>query len=196
MDQFEFFFAFFGLLLGLALAELLNGYANILREKVRPDWGLITPMLGLLIMVEIAATFIDAWGKLKDIDIDLIAFAVPGSIGVAYYVAAVMAVPRHVADWTSLDDYFYARRKWIVGLLIGANLGHLSTELPSVISAAQDGSSAFVPYLLRNVFLFGAYTALLLSNKRWLSITAIIAVLLFFAYVYGLRISWQELWSV
>lgn len=188
MDQFEFFFAFFGLLLGLALAELLNGFAAILREKVRPAWGFVTPLLGVLIVIEIAATFVDAWLKLKTVDINLVGFALPGLIGIAYYVAAVMAVPRHAADWASLDDYFYARRYWIVGLLIGANLGHVALELPTMLPLFEAERSILVRYLIANFVLFGAYLTLLIAKTRWLSIAAVAVLLLYFANSYGLRI--------
>lgn len=188
MDQFEFFFAFFGLLLGLALAELLNGYAAILREKVRPAWGLVTPLLGVLIVIEIAATFVDAWLKLKTVDINLVGFALPGLIGIAYYVAAVMAVPRHAADWVSLDDYFYARRYWIVGLLIGANLGHVALELPGMAAQFEAKGSVLLRYLIANFILFGAYFTLLTAKKRRLSVAAVAVLLLYFANSYGFRV--------
>lgn len=180
MDQFGFFFAFFGLILGLALAELLNSFAAILREKVRPAWGVVTPLLGLLIVIEIAATFVDAWLKLRSVNINLVGFALPGLIGITYYVAAVMAVPRTATDWASLDDYFYARRYWIVGLLIVANLGHMALELPAVLSEGR-----LVAHIVGNAFLFGPYIALLLSRWRWLSVTAIGLILFYFIMAYG-----------
>ena len=39
MSQFEFFMTFYSLLLGLGVAELMLGFANILRAKVRPRRG-------------------------------------------------------------------------------------------------------------------------------------------------------------
>lgn len=188
VDQFEFFFAFFGLLLGLALAELLNGFAAILREKVRPRWGVITPLLGVLVVIEIAATFVDAWLKLKSVEINLVGFAIPGLIGIAYYVVAVMAVPRHAEDWVCLDDYFYARRHWIVGLLIAANIGHVALELPTLAPRFQAEDVLLVRYLVFNSVLFGSYIALLVAKKRRLSISALAMLLIYFANSYGLKI--------
>jgi hypothetical protein len=182
MDQFEFFFTFYGVLLGLALAELLLGFANLLRERVQPKWGLLTPLVGLLVLVEISATFLDAWRKLQGIELSLAGFAVPTLIGIAYFVAAVMTVPRQVEDWPSLDDYFFARRRWIAGLLIAANLLHGATELPFLARADR---SAVLEYLAANTYLFGAYTVLLVSSRRWLSIAAVAAILLFFAVLHG-----------
>ena len=182
MDKFEFFFTFYGLLLGLALAELLTGFGNLLREKARPRWGTLTPLVGLIILIEISATFIDAWNKLQQIELALAHLAVPMLIGIVYFVAAVMAVPRHLEDWPNLDDYFFARRRWIVGLLITANLLHAVTELPFL---AQASGHQLLHYVLANAYLIGAYVTLLVTRRRWLSIAAGAAVLLFFGVVHG-----------
>ena len=48
MTQFEFFWAFYGLLLGLAVAELLSGFASLLRESAPPRLGVVTPLLGMM----------------------------------------------------------------------------------------------------------------------------------------------------
>lgn len=182
MDQFEFFFTFYGLLLGLALAELLLGFANALRERTPPKWGRYTPLLGLVVLIEISATFLDAWRKLQGIELDLPNFAVPTMIGIAYFVSAVMTVPRHIEDWETLDDYFLARRRWTIGLLVIANLLHAATELPFVLAA---NGQAQLTYLAVNVFLLGAYLLALLARRRWLILTGFGGVLLFFVFIYG-----------
>lgn len=39
MDQFEFFMTLYGLLLGLAVAELFGGLARVVQERTRPRVG-------------------------------------------------------------------------------------------------------------------------------------------------------------
>ena len=45
MSAFEFFFSFYGLILGLSVAELLGGFARTLNRNPRPRFGLLTPLL-------------------------------------------------------------------------------------------------------------------------------------------------------
>lgn len=182
MDQFEFFFTFYGLLLGLALAELLLGFANALRERTPPKWGWYTPLLGLVVLIEISATFLDAWRKLQGIELDLPSFALPTMIGIAYFVSAVMTVPRHIEDWQTLDDYFLARRRWTVGLLVVANILHFIPELPFVAAASGQAQLA---YAAVNAWLLGFYLLALFARRRWLILTGFAGVLLFFAFVHG-----------
>ncbi|WP_431469417.1 hypothetical protein [Sphingosinithalassobacter sp. LHW66-3] len=60
MSQFEFFMTFYGLLLGLAVAELMAGFANLIGAKARPRLGLFTPLLGFTVFIQLMATFLDA----------------------------------------------------------------------------------------------------------------------------------------
>ena len=84
MSNFELFMSFFGLLLGLAVAELMSGFANLARAKDRSKIGLITPVLGLVMFLSIMTSLLDAFRKLQDVPISLIGFALPTLIGIAY----------------------------------------------------------------------------------------------------------------
>ena len=55
MSNFEFVFSLFGLLLGLALAEVLGGLGTAIqsRRKVRIGW--LTPLLGLVIALDLTS---------------------------------------------------------------------------------------------------------------------------------------------
>lgn len=60
--SFEFFFSFYGLLLGLSAAEVAKGLANALgaRERIRIGW--LTPMLAGFLLLDIASFWLFAWG--------------------------------------------------------------------------------------------------------------------------------------
>jgi hypothetical protein len=122
MSQFEFFMAFYSLLLGLAVAELLLNFGNLVRAARQPRWGIITPLVGLNIFVQLVASFADAWLKLKGVSIDFAGITAPSLIGVSFFAAAIMATPRDAGEWASLDDYYFARGRWAVAALISVNL--------------------------------------------------------------------------
>jgi hypothetical protein len=187
MSQFEFFMGFYGLLLGLGLAELLVGFSNLLRERTPPRPGRVIPLLGVIAVIEIMATFIDAWTSLRGIEIRMAQLAVPMLIGLTYFVLAVVMVPRHLEDWSNLDDHFDQRRTWIVGLFIAANLLVILTEIPGLIELVRGGKWApLASYGLRNAWLMGGYAVLLFSRRRWLDIAAALAVVLFYVFNYVL----------
>jgi hypothetical protein len=186
LEDFDYFIVFYALLLGLAMTELLSGYANLVRAKTRPAWGAIAPLIGLLIFVEIAVSFIDAWANLRCVHVQLTELALPTVMALTYYGAAVIAVPREHSEWASLDDYFYGHRKWLAGLLIAANLLHLWDEWPSVRQTwARGETAALREYVASNLWLFGSYLVIFFSRARWLTVPAILSVLAFFAFVYS-----------
>jgi hypothetical protein len=53
MDSFSFVFSLFGLLMGLALAEVIGGFGSAIemRHKIRVGW--LCPLLGLLIAFDL-----------------------------------------------------------------------------------------------------------------------------------------------
>src|SRR5438045_635272 len=62
---FDFVFSLFGLLLGLSLAEVLGGLARTLKQRKVVRLGWLTPLLGLLVMVDLASSWALAW-SLRD----------------------------------------------------------------------------------------------------------------------------------
>lgn len=51
MDQFEFFMTLYGLLLGLAVAELFGGLARVVQERTRPRIGVMIPLIGVFCLL-------------------------------------------------------------------------------------------------------------------------------------------------
>ncbi|MES2442774.1 MAG: hypothetical protein V4574_08075 [Pseudomonadota bacterium] len=192
MTPFEFFMTFYGLLLGLATAELFGGFASILRERTPPRLGIILPLVGVIALIEIMATFLDAWMSLRGIAINMPQFAVPMLVGLVYYVLAVVMVPRHLDDWPDLDSYFDHRRPWLAGLLLAANLLLMITEVTAMVQGHRPSDAArLTTYVLRNSWLLASYALLLLSRRRWLDYAAAASVLSFYfvSYVVGALLS-------
>ena len=142
-------------------------------------------MLGLQILVEMLANYVDAWKLFRGVGVSLADLALPTFIGLLYYVAAVIIVPRQLSEWVSLDDYFDKRRKWIVGTLLLANATISATFTPSWLARfSEDGAWAGV-YVLQLGSLLGAYTFLLLTRSRRLSVVAILFLMLWYFVFYG-----------
>jgi len=185
MSNFEFFMTFYGLLLGLAVAELLGSFANLLREPVRPKLGLLTPLTGALFLVQIMTTFFDAFSKLRDVHINFAGLALPTLIGLLFFFGAVMVVPRRAEDWPSLDDYFFRQRRLTIGVMIAALVATLGIELPQVIGfVARSDWPRLTFYLWANVLLLAVQVVQLVARRRALVAAALIFNLVFLIYLY------------
>jgi hypothetical protein len=186
MSQFEFFMTIYGLLLGLGVAELMLGFANLLRSEPRPRAGLLTPLLGAAVFLQAMATFMDAWLKLQNVELNFRGMALPTLIGLCFFVLGIVTVPRDLDKWQNLDDYFWSRRRWTAGLLLACNLFIIGYEIPIVARMVQAGQTGrFAYYAVTNVALLTMILTAMFARPRRIVATALAGMCVFFLYFYG-----------
>jgi hypothetical protein len=191
LGQFEFFMTLYGLLLGLAVAELFGGLARIIQERTRPRIGIMAPLLGVILLIELVATFIDAWRNLRSVSIELTELAIPTTVALTYFALAAILVPRDFQEWPNLDGYFDHRRRWIIGLFLTANPLIMGVDFVAN-DIAESSSLDMLGWVARQVWLLGSYVVMLLSRKRWLDIAAAISVIVFYVFLYVAR---PQIWG-
>jgi hypothetical protein len=192
MSEFEFFFAFYGMVLGLAAAEVLNGVGGMVRDRRVTVVGWQTAMLTALVMVGICVTWIDAWESLRGVDVTLEALAAPLGIAGCYYLAAVTLFPQDIDEWASLDAYFAERKRYTAAFLLGAGVLVSVTYLGKFIDALANEPHLFWGWLLPyNLLIIGLLIALILvRGRRWnIAVMAALIVVLMAPYWAG---SWSE----
>ncbi|WP_428151798.1 hypothetical protein [Brevundimonas sp.] len=122
MSPFEFFFSFYGLLLGLSVAVLLTGFTNVLKQRKRVRVGWLTPLLSAFVLVDISSFWTGAWSLMQDVPIRLLVLVIGLVAAGSYYIAASLTVPDDVESWPDFDEYFDAHKHWVMGGVIVANL--------------------------------------------------------------------------
>src|SRR6202000_264827 len=98
-DKFSFFFGFYGLMLGLAVTELLNGFGKLVRAGEVRKLGWQTGLLAVFLLIVIIATWIDAWESLRGVSLDIAGLWAPVLIAILYYLASTIVFPEHPAQW-------------------------------------------------------------------------------------------------
>jgi len=185
LDRFSFFFGFYGLILGLAVTELLKGLGALARAGELRRLGAQTALLALFVLLAVCATWIDAWDSLRNTSLDFAGLWAPILIAILYYLAATVTFPKDPADWPQLDDY-YARRKRFVGLLLLAaeflvNWTYREVLLAKLHHDPHDFWTWTVPY---NIAIKLALLALIFARGRAANIAALIALNLLFLAPY------------
>ena len=176
MTSFEFVFSLFSILLGLALAQVLRGFADVVEAGARIRIGWPTLLLALVVMADIALFWRVAWQARGDMPDTSTALFVTLVISGLYYFAAVLVFPREIAGRSELDSYFLAQKGKVLGCLLAANviayaaryalMGQESFAMLSSITSLEVG--AFVALSIAGIFI----------GSRKLSI-AVVALLLF-----------------
>jgi len=169
MDKFGLFFAFYSLILGLAITEVLGGFAQFVRSHTLQKLGAQTALLALYVFVAIAATWIDAFTALRSIDLNVESLWAPILTSTSFYLAAVLVFPSRQADLDNLDAYFSRHKRLVVGLLLAAELLVNFTFLPLIEQGYREHRpSLFLYFLPFHIVQKTAYAgAFIARSKRW-----------------------------
>ena len=185
MDRFSFFFAFYGLILGLGVAELLSGFAGMVRAHALKKLEAQTALAALLTFVLICATWVDTFTMDREITLNFGDLWAPILVATFYYLAASVIFPRDPRQFSHLRAYFSARRKFIIGMLFAAELVDLYVNRTYLTDRYYHDPGAFwgwnVPY---NIAIKGVFLALLLVRGRRATIALLVAQILIFIVPY------------
>ncbi len=122
MGAFEFFFSFYGLLLGLSVAVIATGVATAVAQRKRIRIGWLTPLLALFVGLDIASFWDAAWTNFRHLPFSYGLLVAGLLVALVYFVAASLVFPHQIEDGQSLDDYFWANKTIVLVLLIVANM--------------------------------------------------------------------------
>ncbi|VXC85817.1 hypothetical protein [Sphingomonas sp. AX6] len=178
MSPFELVFAVYGLLLGLAISEVLGGFSRALKLKrgtraVRIGW--LTPLLGLLVTLDLSNFWLVAWDAREQIGANYATLVgVLVMVGI-YYLAATLIFPDTPEEWPDFDDWYDRQHRLVIGGLLTANvtswigLGILEAMHPSPEAAAGAVNPTIdALYLISGFSILGLFIALMaVKSRRW-----------------------------
>ena len=139
MSPFELVFALFGLLLGLAIAEVLGGFARVLklsrseRAKVRIGW--LTPLLGLFVILDLTSFWLLAWNMREMLQADYATLIVVLAIVGTYYVASTLIFPDDPEEWPDFDRHYDRHNRIVLGSMLAANVSVIVAAIAVAVLA-------------------------------------------------------------
>ncbi|RSY87355.1 hypothetical protein DAH66_06880 [Sphingomonas koreensis] len=176
MSPFELVFAVYGLLLGLAIAEVLGGFSRTLKLKrgTRPvKIGWLTPLLGLLVILDLTSFWVIAWEVREQIAANYLTLIGVLTIVGIYYLAATLIFPDAPEEWPDFDDWYDKQNRLVIGGLLAANvgtwIGHIGLE---IAKPTPDAELAMTGLEMVVVWVGLAVLALLVAllrvkSRRW-----------------------------
>jgi hypothetical protein len=172
MDGFNFSFSLFGLVLGLSIVEVLGGFARLIRSRDKVRAGLLTPLLGILLIVDLTTFWAGIWNLRDQIQVNLHTLAFGVLIASIYYMSAVLFVPERVQTWREMDDYYWRHRR-----LVLAGPLTVTILINGAILLLLNPGDLFWRYALPPTLTVALFAALMLVRVRWLSIALMLAAI-------------------
>lgn len=184
MSAFEFFFSFYGLILGLSVAVVITGFTKVLKQRRRVRIGWLTPLLAVFVLIDIASFWIGAWGTMQNVPIRLFVLVLGLVAAGSYCVAASLVVPDDLDEWPDFDAYFDSHKHWVMGGVIIANLIAFEimpwltgNTLEDMIDRYGNTES------LLNPLFFGACLFVAFARSRRLNLAMLVLLIAYYAVV-------------
>ena len=178
MEAFDFAFTLFGLVLGLAMAEVLGGFVRVLKargtaptgsaEVVTVRIGWLTPAIAVLLVLDLLSGWMLAWMARTVMPLTFAALLGGTAASALYYIAASLVWPDDPRSWPDLDAWFDRHKAQIASAIALANVGYLAILW-------FRGTSGI--YLIQEIAYIILAALLTLTRSRWQS-GAVMAVML------------------
>lgn len=179
MSSFDLVTRMFGIVLALAISEVLKGFARLWRlhhrieevegEPVHIGW--LVPLLAALMLLD-QVTF---WFNFSQIGphVPTNLFGLAGFMAVigAYFALSTFVFPPDVKTWPDFDLYYFKVRRTVIGGLLAVNAIGMAYELALVLSGVDmdAGVEAGEPGLFAHVMMLATaaqLVALLLVTRK------------------------------
>ncbi len=167
MTAFEFFFSFYGLILGLSVAVIATGAARAFKHRKIVAVGWKTPLLAVFAALDIVTFWDSAWVSFHDAPYSYGLLVAGMVVALIYFVAASLIFPDAEDGVASLDQHFWANKRAVLLLLVLTNLLMTGITLWMKWGQADAGRLLFIygQNLLLYLALIGTAA---LTRRAWL----------------------------
>jgi len=122
LSGFDIVFALFGLVLGLAITEVLAGFSRVMKVRRHVRVGWLVPVLGLVVLLDLTSFWSQAADMRNIIPGNLLTMMIVLAIVGAYYLIATLIFPDDPASWPDFDDYYDLTNRKVLGGMLAINL--------------------------------------------------------------------------
>lgn len=111
MNAFEYYFSFFTLIIGLAVAAVAKGFGEMWQSRRRAPVGYVTPLLAAFLLLDLSRFWLGLWGKQEIAMMGPLALASGLCVALPYVFATSIMFPQDADEWPSQDAYYSAHSR-------------------------------------------------------------------------------------
>ena len=178
MDDFEFLAGFFGVLLGLVIAQIATKLAEAIDDHQERPLGLLTSLLAAFVLCDVTGFWLYIWSARDIITVSWLSVFICTGLAITYFLAVALIFPRSPGRWASYDAHYWARKRLVLGGMLGVNTAVLTGQLARRLPELTD----FWFYFYQGGY-YVPLTALLFTRRRWQDIALFAWLLLYYALV-------------
>lgn len=118
MTAFEALFAFYGLLLGLAIAAVASGFGEQWRRRRIRSVGWLVPLLGVYVLLAATHQWLSFWGGRDELTMTPVNLLMSLAMALPYIFVAQVMFPVSDDDVADGDSHYLADRRVFLGVLM------------------------------------------------------------------------------
>src|SRR5437868_10532745 len=115
MDAFNFAFSLFAIVLGLALVEVLTGFARALKRRHVVHLGWVTPIAAIYVMLDLTGFWEFGWGARRFVSPQYGYLLIGLFVSGLYYLAASLIFPGEFGERADFDAHYMQHRAQVFG---------------------------------------------------------------------------------
>tara|TARA_R110000764_G_scaffold92282_2_gene175579 strand:- start:484 stop:1092 length:609 start_codon:yes stop_codon:yes gene_type:complete len=165
MSAFEFFFSFYGLVLGLSVAVIATGLATSIQHRKTIRIGWLTLLLALFVGLDIATFWDAAWHTFRDAPFSYGMLVIGLVIALVYFIAASLVFPHTITEGQDLDDHFWANKKIVLLLTTAANTMVAAASVAQVLGR-PNGKVVLITYAVSLLLYFALIIPAALTRRK------------------------------
>lgn len=176
MSGFEYVFGFYGLLMGLAMANVANGFGDMWRQRDEVRLGICTPAFAAMLVALATSQWRTMWNVRDTITIDAAELVITlGAVLPLVFVSQAM-FPARPDRLETLDDHYLAsRRALLLPLAFSQAIG--------VAGNLIAGATLYRGDVIRLAIMVVLPIVLTWFRSRWAHFAALLAMIAFLMVV-------------
>lgn len=172
MSGFDVVFALFGLVLGLAITEVLAGFSRVLKMRREVHVGWLVPLLGFVVLLDLTAFWSQAYDMRDILSANLLTLNIVMMIVGAYYLIATLVFPDDPDKWPDFDVYYETINRKVLGGMLAINVATLiggvtALALAPAAKGAVEDDSGMASTIVELAPVFLIIALLVVKNRRW-----------------------------
>jgi hypothetical protein len=177
MSEFEFFFAFYGLLLGLIVAEVAIKFADAIDAHAHRPIGILSPLLAMFVLCDVTGFWIFIWSIRDAVYVSFGTVIAALAVAIGYFLSAALIFPRSERGWATLDDHYWARRRYVLAGVIFA----ISMQLGILMARSMPRLDDFWFFFWVAVY-YGPIAVIWFSRNRRANIAALVILVAYYPF--------------
>jgi hypothetical protein len=114
LSALEFYFSFFSLIMGIAVANVGIGFGKLWRAKEKVNVGLCLPLLGAWLLSHAILNWLFAWNALQAVSVTATTLVTGLLVALPYVVVSTVMFPEDADSHSSLDEFYLPHARLVM----------------------------------------------------------------------------------